>query len=101
MVVDFIERKTERHEMEDTLARPIAGNAPEVEDWTPTPIYRCDYECPAQAMVRATGLYGELYFCHHHYSLIKRNDQLNNKLKTFAFDIQDKGDILIENRLKE
>jgi len=83
------------------LARPLAGNKPEVEEWTPNALDRCDYECPAQAMVKATGMYGELMFCHHHYNQISNSNSKSNKLKAFAFDVQDKSSVLEVNRLKE
>ena len=83
------------------MARPLTGNKPEVEEWFPNALDRCDYECPAQAMVKATGMYSELLFCHHHYQQIVQNNSKINKLKAFAFDIQDRSSVLEVNRLKE
>ena len=82
------------------MARPLANSIPEVDEWTPSQADRCDFDCPAQAMVKATGLYGELMFCHHHYNQIIRSNSKQNKLKSFAFDIQDKSSVLEENRSK-
>lgn len=83
------------------MARPLADNVPDVEEWNPSPADRCDFECPAQAMVKATGLYGELMFCHHHYNQIISNNAKQNKLKAFAFDVQDKSSILEKSKTVE
>lgn len=94
MVVGFIVQIAEESELENTVARPLANNKPEVEDWTPSAEDRCDFECPAQALVKATGLYGELYMCSHHYKVTVVNNSANNKLTAFAYNIQDKSDLL-------
>lgn len=94
MAVAFIVQTTEESELEDTLARPLANNMPEVEDWTPSAEDRCDFSCPAQALVKATGLYGELYMCSHHYNVTMAKNSSANKLKAFAYNVQDKSDIL-------
>lgn len=80
------------------MARPLSNSIPEVDDWTPTHSDRCDFECPAQAMVKATGLYGELMFCHHHYNQIINNNLKQNKLKAFAFDVQDRSSVLEKSK---
>lgn len=98
MAADFIAQITEESELEKTVARPLANNIPEVEDWTPSAEDRCDFDCPAQALVKATGLYGELYMCSHHYKVTVASNSSANKLKAFAYNIQDKSDILNENR---
>lgn len=100
MVVVFIVQRAEESSLEETLARPITGTQPEVEDWTPSPKDRCDHpNCPAQAYVLLTGLAGSLMFCSHHYFTIVASKTGENKIKSFAYSIQDKTDMLIENRL--
>lgn len=100
MAVASIVLKKEESDLDDILARPIPGNIPEVEEWTPSPMDRCDYQdCPSQAYVRATGLAGVLFFCSHHYNKVESTDSGKRKLKAFAFNIQDRRDMLIENRL--
>lgn len=94
MAVAFIVQTIEESELENTLARPLANNIPEVEDWTPSAQDRCDFECPAQALVKATGLYGVLYMCSHHYNTTIAKSSSANKLKAFAYSIQDKSDTL-------
>lgn len=66
----------------------------ETKEWTLTANDRCDgKECGAQAYVLVRGISGELMFCAHHFS--KAN---GDKLQSFAFDIIDERDRLIENR---
>jgi hypothetical protein len=67
--------------------------------WTLTNLDRCDAECSAQAMVRATGISGELLFCSHHYNKIINNLRGNEKLFQFAYQIIDERERLVENRL--
>ena len=53
---------------------------------------RCD-SCSAQALVLVKGVGGELLFCNHHYN---KNAKA---LETFAYEIINERDKLIENRL--
>lgn len=69
-------------------------------EWTLTNIDRCDADCSAQAMVRATGISGELLFCSHHYNKIADNAVGYDKLSKFAYQIIDERERLIENRLQ-
>jgi len=59
---------------------------------------RCDAkQCGAAALVKVTGVSGELYFCGHHYKNIENSETL----KDFAFDIVDeRWTMQGENRLK-
>jgi hypothetical protein len=60
---------------------------------------RCDGpSCSAAALVKVSGVSGELLFCGHHYNKYEDSD----KMKEFAFDIVDERWIMLnENRLKE
>ena len=42
--------------------------------WTLGPTDRCD-SCSAEALVKITGVSGELYFCGHHYNKIMDNPE--------------------------
>jgi hypothetical protein len=60
---------------------------------------RCDGKaCGAAALVKVSGVSGELLFCGHHFTKYEDTDQM----KEFAFDIVDeRWTMLNENRLKE
>lgn len=61
--------------------------------WTLTPLDRCD-SCNAEALVRVTGVTGELYFCGHHYNNIIDNPSGYEKMMAFMFEITDERDKL-------
>lgn len=60
---------------------------------------RCDARsCGAAALVKISGVTGELFFCGHHYGKIEQSESM----KDFAFDIIDERWTLENNnRLKE
>lgn len=55
---------------------------------------RCD-QCSAEALVWVKGVSGELMFCGHHYN---KNEKA---LNTFAYEVIDERDKLIENKALE
>ena len=59
---------------------------------------RCDGpQCGAAALVKVSGVSGELLFCGHHYTKYENTDGM----KKFAFDVIDeRWTMLNENRLK-
>jgi hypothetical protein len=65
-------------------------------EWTLTAFDRCDVGCFAQAMVKAIGVNGELFFCSHHYSNIVNNAVGYDRLSKFAYQIIDERERLIE-----
>ncbi len=67
--------------------------------WQLSPVDRCD-SCAAEALVKVTGLAGELLFCGHHYNKIMDNPEGYKKMMAFAITILDERDKLIENRAK-
>ncbi len=66
----------------------------ETKEWVLTAEERCD-SCGAQAYVQIKGISGELMFCAHHYNKLS-----GDKLTSFAFEVIDERDRLIENRLQ-
>ena len=66
----------------------------ETKEWVLTAMDRCD-SCGAQAYVQVRGISGELMFCAHHY-----NKADGEKLRSFAFEVIDEREKLVENRLK-
>lgn len=67
--------------------------------WELGPKDRCD-SCAAEALVRVTGLSGDLMFCGHHYNKIMDNPEGYKSMMGFAITILDERDKLIENRAK-
>ena len=63
---------------------------------------RCDTgSCGAAALVKVTGVTGELFFCGHHYNKIVDSPSGYDKLMAFSFDIVDERWTMDgENRLK-
>jgi hypothetical protein len=60
---------------------------------------RCD-SCAAEALVRLTGLSGNLMFCGHHYNKIMDDPEGYKKMMSFAITILDERDKLVENKAK-
>lgn len=70
------------------------------QEWKLSPIDRCD-RCSAEALVRVTGLNGDLLFCGHHYNKIMDNAVGYDKMMKFAITILDERDKLDQNKLKD
>jgi hypothetical protein len=70
-----------------------------VVEWQLSPVDRCD-SCAAEALVRVTGLNGDLQFCGHHYNKIMDNPEGYKGMMAFAITILDERDKLIENKAK-
>lgn len=58
------------------------------EAWVLTLLDRCD-SCNAQALIKVTGLTGDLLFCGHHYNKIMDNPLGYEKMMKFAITIID------------
>lgn len=71
----------------------------DTKQWTLTAMDRCDAGCSAQAYVIVKGVTGELMFCSHHYNKFLNDAKTSEKLKSFAYEIIDETERLIENRL--
>jgi len=69
------------------------------KEWVLKATDRCD-SCAAEALVKVTGLSGELMFCGHHYNKIMDNPEGYRKMMSFALTVIDERDKLIENRAK-
>ena len=70
------------------------------QEWQLSPHDRCD-RCSAEALVKVTGLSGELLFCGHHYNKVMDNAQGYKKMISFAITVLDERHKLIENKAKE
>ena len=70
------------------------------KEWVLNASDRCDSGCNAQAYVYVKGIDGDLLFCAHHYNKIMDNAVGYDKMMSFAIEIIDERDRLIENRLQ-
>ena len=71
-----------------------------VKEWLLKPSDRCD-SCAAEALVKLTGLSGDLMFCGHHYNKIMDNAEGYKKMMSFAITVIDEREKLIQNKLKD
>jgi len=69
------------------------------QEWVLGPTDRCD-SCAAEALVKVTGLNGDLTFCGHHYNKIMDNPEGYAKMMSFMITIIDERDKLIEDKAK-
>ena len=69
------------------------------KEWILKATDRCD-SCAAEALVKVTGLSGDLIFCGHHYNKIMDNPEGYKKMMSFALTIIDERDKLVENKAK-
>lgn len=60
----------------------------EEKEWILGATDRCD-SCAAEALVKVTGLNGELLFCGHHYNKIMDNSEGYKKMMEFAITVVD------------
>jgi hypothetical protein len=93
MALDFIPPTIEGYNM-ITMTK-----VEEKIEWTLTPKDRCD-ACSAEALVKVTGLNGELLFCGHHYNKIMDSSSGYKKMMQFAINIVDEREKLVENKAK-
>ena len=73
----------------------------EKKQWMLNANDRCDSGCTAQAYVYVKGLDGDLLFCAHHYEKIMTDPVGYQKMMSFAIEVVDEREKLVENRLKE
>jgi len=70
-----------------------------IKEWTLKPSDRCD-SCAAEALVKVTGISGDLMFCGHHYNKIMDNADGYKKMMSFALTVLDEREKLVENKAK-
>jgi len=66
----------------------IAEEEIQIEEWTLGAVDRCD-SCAAEALVKVTGISGDLLFCGHHYNKIMDNPDAYKKMMAFMLTIID------------
>jgi len=77
----------------------IIAEDTENKEWILGPSNRCD-SCAAEALVRVSGINGDLMFCGHHYNKIMDNPEGYAKMMSFMISIVDERNKLIENKAK-
>jgi hypothetical protein len=63
------------------------------KEWILKATDRCD-SCSSEALVKVTGLSGDLMFCGHHYNKIMNNPKGYEKMMSFAITIVDEREKL-------
>ena len=96
--MDFIPLITERSSILMSIMTNILAKE-EVQEWLLGPLDRCD-RCNAEALVKVTGLAGELLFCGHHYNKIMSIPDGYNSMMAFMVSVVDEREKLIENKAK-
>lgn len=71
----------------------------EQKEWILKATDRCD-SCAAEALIRVTGISGDLSFCGHHYNKIMDNSEGYKKMVSFAITVLDERHKLVENKAK-
>ncbi len=69
------------------------------QQWELSPLDRCD-RCNAEALVKVTGISGELMFCGHHYNKIMDNSEGYKKMMSFAITVLDERNKLVQDKTK-
>jgi hypothetical protein len=69
------------------------------KEWALKATDRCD-SCAAEALVKVTGLTGDLMFCGHHYNKIMDDKEGYAKMMSFMLTIIDEREKLVENKAK-
>ena len=63
------------------------------QEWELSPKDRCD-SCSSEALVKVSGISGELLFCGHHYNKVMDNAVGYDKMMKFAISILDEREKL-------
>jgi hypothetical protein len=98
--VDFIPLTIGRYNMSVITDKIFNREVDEVKEWILSPKDRCD-SCNAEALVKVTGISGDLLFCGHHYNKIMAIPDGYNSMMSFMISIVDERDKLKQDRLKD
>ena len=88
------DNRKQRYTMNTMIAQEVVS-----KEWILSAIDRCD-SCAAEALVKVTGISGDLMFCGHHYNKIIDNAEGYKKMMSFMISIIDERDKLIEDKAK-
>jgi protocatechuate 3,4-dioxygenase beta subunit len=87
--VDFIPLITESGSIMFTMIKDEVK-----QEWQLSPSDRCD-RCNAEALVKVSGISGDLLFCGHHYNSIMNNKEGYKKMMSFSLTILDEREKLV------
>jgi hypothetical protein len=87
--LDIIPPTTERSSIMFTMIKDEVK-----QEWQLSPKDRCD-RCNAEALVKVTGISGELLFCGHHYNKIMSIPDGYNSMMAFMINIVDEREKLV------
>jgi hypothetical protein len=87
--VDFIPLITESGSIMFTMIKDEVK-----QEWQLSPSDRCD-RCNAEALVKVSGISGDLLFCGHHYNRIMNNKEGYKKMMSFSLTILDEREKLV------
>ncbi len=65
------------------------------QEWILSPLDRCD-RCNAEALVKVTGITGDLLFCGHHYNKIMAIPDGYKNMMSFMINIVDERKKLVK-----
>jgi len=65
------------------------------KEWLLKATDRCD-SCASEALVKVTGISGDLMFCGHHYNKIMNNAEGYKKMMSFTINIIDEREKLVK-----
>ena len=65
------------------------------KEWLLKATDRCD-SCSSKALVKVTGISGDLMFCGHHYNKIMNNTDGYKKMMSFAITVVDEREKLVK-----
>ncbi len=64
------------------------------QEWQLSPADRCD-RCSAEALVKVSGITGDLMFCGHHYNGIMNDPEGYKNMMSFALTVLDEREKLV------
>ena len=82
------DNRKQRYTMRTMITEEVVA-----KEWALKATDRCD-SCAAEALVKVTGLTGDLMFCGHHYNKIMDNPEGYNKMMSFMLTIIDEREKL-------
>ena len=82
------DNRKQQYNMNMTITEDVAE-----KEWLLKATDRCD-SCPSEALVKVTGISGDLMFCGHHYNKIMNDAGGYKKMMSFALTVIDEREKL-------
>ena len=84
------DNRKQQYNMNMTITEDVAE-----KEWLLKATDRCD-SCPSEALVKVTGISGDLMFCGHHYNKIMNDAGGYKKMMSFALTVIDERTKLVQ-----